>query len=97
MEQLDARIPLLHTERKLIVESLYDLAFRDGAWQGRRAGIEAVQAHIRSVAAETPTCAPLLLAIADSFDLNREGEYADPTKIIREKLSAKARARNGLL
>lgn len=44
IEQLDSHIPLVHAERELIVQSLWDLAFREGAKQGRQAGYEAAQA-----------------------------------------------------
>jgi hypothetical protein len=42
---LDSRIPLTAKERRLIVESLWHVAFREGAKQGRLAGIEAAQAE----------------------------------------------------
>ena len=87
--QLDSRIPLLHSERELIVQSLWDLAFNTGAKQGRMAGVEAVQNHIRSVAADTPACRDLLLAIAASFDAVH-GEYTEPGQSLRERLAKKA-------
>jgi hypothetical protein len=96
LTQLDSHIPLLHSERKLIVESLYDLAFRDGAKQGRQAGVEHVQNRLREIAGATPH-APvrdLLTEIADSFD-SPHAEYRDPGQVLREKLTAKSRARNG--
>lgn len=94
LDQLDSHIPLLHAERKMIVNSLYDLAFREGAKQGRQAGVEHVQNRLREVAAEiTDRIAYRVLAdIADSFDDPR-AEYQDPTTAIREKLTNKARTR----
>ena len=88
ISQLDSHIPLVHSERKLIVESLYDLAFREGARQGRLAGIEAAQNHLRTVAAATPypQVKDLLLEIAASYD-SPHAEYKDPTTAIREKLA----------
>lgn len=40
VNMLDTRIPLLQWEITLIIQSLYDNAFREGAKQGRQAGIE---------------------------------------------------------
>jgi hypothetical protein len=96
MTQLDTRIPLLYREQLQIVESLYDLGFDTGAKQGREAGIEHVQNRLREIARATTNNAScnLLLDIADSFD-SPHAEYRDPTTMIREKLTAKARARDG--
>lgn len=46
LTMLDSRIPLTYAERKFVVQGLYDLAFREGARQGRLAGTEAAQAEI---------------------------------------------------
>lgn len=96
IEQLDSHIPLVHAERKLVVQSLWDAAFRDGAKQGRQAGVEAVQNHLRSVAKDTPDpyTHDLLLALAATFD-TEPGEYHDPGTVLRENLAAKARQRDG--
>lgn len=45
MTMLDSRIPLTYSERKMIVEGLWDLAFSEGAKQGREAGTEATQEY----------------------------------------------------
>lgn len=100
ISQLDSHIPLVHAERELIVQSLWDLAFREGAKQGRLAGVEAVQNHLRSVAKDVvladPAARDLLLAIAATFDTEPEPkEYRDPTTTIREQLADKARQRDG--
>lgn len=97
LDQLDSHIPLLHAERKLIVQSLWDLAFREGAKQGRQAGVEHVQNRLREVAVEITdrTSYRVLADIADSFDDPRS-EYQDPTTAIRERLAGKARQRDGL-
>ena len=101
---LDSRMPLTHQERKLIVESLYDLAFREGARQGRQAGIESVHAEIRTLIHEyrdQPTddrmfafkrsdIAGLLETLLPP---SSPREYSDTTQVIREKLAAKARQR----
>lgn len=47
LNQLDTRIPLLYSELRVIVQGLWDSAFREGARQGRQAGVEAVQAEYR--------------------------------------------------
>jgi len=96
MTQLDTRIPLLYSERKMIVQTLYDLGFNNGASQGRQAGVEAVQNHLRSVASDSRDAytIDLLLAIAALFD-TVHGEYQDPTQAIRDRLTARVRARNG--
>lgn len=96
LDQLDSHIPLLHAERKLIVESLYDLAFRDGASQGRLAGVEHVQNRLREIAGATADIQAhnLLLSIADSLSDPR-AEYRDPGTVLREKLADKVRTRNG--
>ena len=88
MHQLDTRIPLLHREKLLIVRSLYDLGFREGARQGRQAGIEHVQQRLRDISVETPShqLRALLLDVAGSFDDPRS-EYRDPTTAIRERLA----------
>jgi hypothetical protein len=56
MTMLDSRLPLTYGERKLIVQSLWDLAFREGARQGRLAGIEHVHNTLREEY-EDPTTA----------------------------------------
>ena len=82
LTQLDTRVPLLHSELVLIVQSLYDLAFREGARQGRQAGVEAMQNAGREQ--EDPG-----LLVDPGLS------YRDPTTIIRERLAATERARNG--
>lgn len=96
MNQLDTRIPLLYREQLQIVESLYDLGFNTGAKQGREAGVEHVQNRLREIARQAPDTPSrvLLEDIAASFD-SPHAEYKDPTTVIREKLTAKARARDG--
>jgi hypothetical protein len=81
---LDSRIPLTYRERMMIVQSLWDLAFREGARQGRLAGYEAA----------TADALDRLDAEAVAADVRRE--YPDTTTVIRKNLTAKARVRDGL-
>jgi hypothetical protein len=98
--QLDSRVPLLHSERLLIAQSLYDLAFREGARQGRLAGIEAVQNRLREYAWQlrkypgrnTDSTDETLDRLAAEFNRTRK-EYEDPTVAIRRRLESR---RNGL-
>lgn len=48
----DGHVPLTAREKRYILESLYDLAFREGARQGRMAGRESVYGEIKVKAAE---------------------------------------------
>lgn len=104
IDMLDTRIPLLHREIGQITQSLYDTAFREGASQGRQAGIEYATSILRRSAAtldktadewdrETPRLAGLLLHLADTLDPAVETEpvlreYREPTEVIRERLIA---------
>lgn len=94
--QLDSHIPLLHVERELIVQTLWDLAFNTGAKQGRLAGVEAVQNRLREIAdaASDHQIRSLLRDIADSYD-SPHAEYKDPGTVLREKLAGKIRQRDG--
>lgn len=101
MAMMDSHVPLTHRERKLIMTSLYDLAFRQGADQGRQAGVEAVQNVIKATMdAIDPETDAGLYAIAVLRELLPAetpvvGEYADTTQVIREKLAVEAqRQRN---
>jgi len=95
---LDSRVPLTHQERKIITQSLYDLAFREGARQGRQAGMEAVYAEIRSKASEYSPSSEIdnyILTVLESFlPPSQHGEYTDTTTAIRERLAEKARTRS---
>ena len=51
LAMLDCRVPLTSNERKLIVQGLWDAAFRSGARQGRLAGIEAEKKRLGDLAA----------------------------------------------
>lgn len=84
------RLPLLYSEVREIMQGVWDAAFREGASQGRKAGIEAVQHRLREIAAETTDIRvkELLLSIADSYD-SPHAEYKDPTTAIRERLAAR--------
>lgn len=98
LTMLDSHVPLTYRERKLIVESLYDLAFREGARQGRQAGTESVYAEIRSKAAEySPSNEVdnyIITVLETLLPPSQRGEYADPTAVIRENLADRARTRS---
>lgn len=40
LTMLDTRIPLLQAEKRMVLQSLWDTAFREGARQGRQAAVE---------------------------------------------------------
>ena len=52
LAMLDCRVPLINTERQMIVQGLWDTAFRSGARQGRLAGIEAEKKRLGDIAAQ---------------------------------------------
>jgi len=101
MNMLDSHVPLTHRERKLIVTSLYDLAFREGARQGRQAGVEQVQNVISAtVDAIDPSTEKGLFARAilrellPANEIPNYAEYRETRDVIREKLAAEAKARD---
>lgn len=67
MEMLDSRLPLLHSEKKLITYGLYDLGFREGAAQGRLAGIEAEKKRLKAIAVQLVADNPANRIIADTL------------------------------
>lgn len=81
----EIHIPLTHSEKKLIVESLWDAAFREGARQGRQAGIEHAESTLRNFGLDWP--ADVLRAEPRT---PRE-EYEDPTIAIRRRLEARTK------
>lgn len=96
LTMLDSRIPLTARERRLIVESLYDLAFREGARQGRQAGIEHTETEMRHKVRQFCLAHDLDTSVwTDCLfgGAEQRAEYPDPTTAIREKLTAKAAAR----
>lgn len=102
VDMLDTRIPLLYREIQQVCQSLYDT--------GRREGVEYTTGILRRAAArveesgdpENQRLAGLLLHIADVLDKSAEevtdarAEYLDPTHAIRERLTEKARKRDGI-
>lgn len=96
MEMFDSHIPLTYRERKLILQSLYDLAFREGARQGRLAGVAAVQNEVRQALSGIdprrayPTS--FFTGVLRGFLPREPGEeYADPTTAIRRNLEETTR------
>lgn len=81
----EIHIPLTHAEKKLIVESLWDAAFREGARQGRQAGIEHAESVLRNYGLDWP--ADVLHAAPQT----PRAEYEDPTTTIRRKLADRAK------
>lgn len=98
MLMLDSRTPLTHQERKLVAQSLYDLAFREGARQGRQAGVEHVQNVIRekiamlSPANEMHNYAITVLQGFLPQPTDPLVEYPDTTTTIRHQLEEKQRS-----
>lgn len=100
MDQLDSRIPLTHRELKFVITSLYDLAFREGARQGRQAGAEHVHNQIHEAMADLSVNNPARIILGSLLPVTTETQYQDPTDKIRRNLEEKQRAisqmRNGL-
>lgn len=99
LNMLDSHVPLTFRERKMIITSLYDLAFRDGAKQGRQAGTEAVQNIIRGmISALDPSRAgenyaiTVLQVLLPVQEQEVAVEYTDTTTVIRRHLEDKQRA-----
>lgn len=59
---LDTRVPLLQSERRMIVDGLWRTAFKAGAQQGRLAGMEAEKKRLRDIADK------LVVGIAQAHD-----------------------------
>ena len=74
LTMLDSRVPLTAGERKMIVEGLYDLAYKAGERAERLRIKEAVEKIFRDDMHMTPMVT---------------GEYQDPTTTIRRKLEHK--------
>lgn len=95
---LDSRSPLTHQERKFITQSLYDLAFREGARQGRQAGVEHVYGQIRAKIAEFNPHSDMdryTITVLESFlPVQEPVEYTDTTIAIRRQLEEKQRTRS---
>jgi hypothetical protein len=101
MDMFDSHVPLTHREKKLILQSLYDQAFCDGARQGRQAGVEAVHAEIRTMASDYRGRNQIVASRDDIANLlesllpaDEPREYMDPTQAIRDELTKKATQRN---
>lgn len=96
MTMLDARIPLTHAERKIIVDGLYDLAYQEGA-KAEKNRLLTIAEQLRD--SDTPVnrgVGTVLAAIANTDVHNKAvnaQEYADPTAAIRERLTDKAAER----
>lgn len=93
----DGHVPLTAREKKLILQSLYDLAFREGARQGRQAGIEHMQNQVRARIDQLDPQHEVdhhIIGIMESLlpQPVPHMEYPDPTTTIRTALENKQRA-----
>lgn len=102
MKMFDSHVPLTFREKKLILESLYDLGFRDGARQGRQAGVEAARTDLKAKARELGCSEKMVSDLLPLEEAEAVTVHQDPTVKIRRHLEDKqraiaqvARARNG--
>jgi len=77
MTMLDSRIPLTYAERKMIIDGLYDLAFKAGMAAHQKQLHDELQEIADNYRAETYR--------------NYRPEYEDPTTTIRRRLEDKDR------
>lgn len=75
MTMLDSRIPLTASERKMIVQGLYDL--------GRHAGYESAQRQLHEYMQRAANRLGTTLEVTEGVK-----EYREPTDVIRERLAS---------